>query len=668
MYTNDDTPDSKSRTDLFSKFDVLLGGNLPVQRARRTIDHSPYLSPSCFDSPTSSDSSLSNSSSTISDISPIPFDIYLDSIGDHDPHKHSYPPPGYALSNWCPSAESHPQQVNSMAPVPLKAPSSTPNYQPTKQTSKEDSSLSHLTEKFINLLDRYSSPQNGGELDLNIAVSELGVQKRRLYDITNVLEGVGLIKKDRNQVAWVKRIDPLLHSAKKPDEGDEVTSISESATFEAMKTEIEDFKAHEKYIDNCIEKLSDCVREYTKCEKKSSAGKGATEDKGAQDAKAGEKKVIASHLFVTKQEIAALQAYHNDTVIAIRAPSGTNLEVPNPDEGMRPGMRKFQIYLTSPGIEAGQVKVMVLQNSNDTRNYHRPGHYGYPYPYRYDQGTRPNHAPSNHGQLSRNVQPTTQSVKFVQDKESQNKSEVIPEKIASVSKAPVASNPTPRPELPRLPPSRSLPKRPTVGERSRSVPHVKVPEDVKMNSESCSTLPPRTTLKRRASEPCSNDQVLDPPLPKRAQVAPGSSRKPLKAAMKSPCKSPKFNNFLLSPVKGKTFFGDITQSPFTSKGNDHLGCGPSPLSRNNELLSAPLESPFPYFASSPISNPKGVGTGKIASFPASPFPFSPNMNMNGAEYMNGAEFSPFIASPSLARMETRIRGEKDSVGGDLWGS
>jgi hypothetical protein len=44
------------------------------------------------------------------------------------------------------------------------------------------------------------------------------------------------------------------------------------------------------------------------------------------------------------------------------------------------------------------------------------------------------------------------------------------------------------------------------------------------------------------------------------------------------------------------------------------------------------------------------------------------MNMNGSEYMNGAEFSPFIASPSLARMETRIRSEKDSVGGDLWGS
>jgi hypothetical protein len=33
--------------------------------------------------------------------------------------------------------------------------------------------------------------------------------------------------------------------------------------------------------------------------------------------------------------------------------------------------------------------------------------------------------------------------------------------------------------------------------------------------------------------------------------------------------------------------------------------------------------------------------------------------------INGAEFSPFIASPSLARMEKQIREGKDSSGGDL---
>jgi sugar-specific transcriptional regulator TrmB len=40
-------------------------------------------------------------------------------------------------------------------------------------------------------------------LDLNIAASKLEVQKRRIYDITNVLEGIGLIeKKSKNNVQW----------------------------------------------------------------------------------------------------------------------------------------------------------------------------------------------------------------------------------------------------------------------------------------------------------------------------------------------------------------------------------------------------------------------------------------------------------------------------------
>lgn len=62
-----------------------------------------------------------------------------------------------------------------------------------------DNSLGLLTRKFVQLLRSSSS----GVLDLNLAAEELGVQKRRIYDITNVLEGIGLIEKQsKNNVRW----------------------------------------------------------------------------------------------------------------------------------------------------------------------------------------------------------------------------------------------------------------------------------------------------------------------------------------------------------------------------------------------------------------------------------------------------------------------------------
>ena len=42
-----------------------------------------------------------------------------------------------------------------------------------------------------------------GDLDLNEVALTLKVQKRRIYDITNVLEGVGLISKaSKNHIRW----------------------------------------------------------------------------------------------------------------------------------------------------------------------------------------------------------------------------------------------------------------------------------------------------------------------------------------------------------------------------------------------------------------------------------------------------------------------------------
>lgn len=44
---------------------------------------------------------------------------------------------------------------------------------------------------------------NDGVVDLNVASEKLEVQKRRIYDITNVLEGIGILeKKSKNNIQW----------------------------------------------------------------------------------------------------------------------------------------------------------------------------------------------------------------------------------------------------------------------------------------------------------------------------------------------------------------------------------------------------------------------------------------------------------------------------------
>lgn len=71
---------------------------------------------------------------------------------------------------------------------------------PSTEKSRYDTSLNLTTKRFLDLLAQ--SPD--GVVDLNWASQVLDVQKRRIYDITNVLEGIRLIsKKSKNNIQWL---------------------------------------------------------------------------------------------------------------------------------------------------------------------------------------------------------------------------------------------------------------------------------------------------------------------------------------------------------------------------------------------------------------------------------------------------------------------------------
>jgi hypothetical protein len=223
--------------------------------------------------------------------------------------------------------------------------------------SKFDSSLGILTKKFCYLLQRAAThgtledgtyiglKAEGGDdsLDLNAAVKELGVQKRRIYDITNVLEGVGLIeKRTRNHIAWVGNMEDLneaspvpcasIPSGKKIDSPPKIIRMPSGVEEQDIKAEIEALKREEEELDRYISYMNSAVKSYS--------GKNHC-------------------LYVDKRELTSLRGLSHDTILAIRAPAGTTLDVPEPEEGKE---RKYQMFLKSP---SEKVDVFLIQYGDE---------------------------------------------------------------------------------------------------------------------------------------------------------------------------------------------------------------------------------------------------------------------------------------------------------------
>ena len=154
------------------------------------------------------------------------------------------------------------------------------------EKTRYETSLGLLTKKFVSLFHSSSS----GTVDLNKASETLNVQKRRIYDITNVLEGIGLVeKKSKNMVAWsgVQHHEGL--TAKQAD----------------LHTDLADLEAKENQLDDLIKNAELHL-------------KLLNEDK--------------SSAYVTYQDLRSIRRFAKQTVMAIKAPPEAKLQVPHPSE------------------------------------------------------------------------------------------------------------------------------------------------------------------------------------------------------------------------------------------------------------------------------------------------------------------------------------------------
>ena len=83
---------------------------------------------------------------------------------------------------------------------------------PKKDETCHENSLGQLTKNFIN----YIKKTGNKSININDLVNELSVKKRRIYDITNVLQGIGYLQKSgKNEIVWTKSIENKNKSKKK---------------------------------------------------------------------------------------------------------------------------------------------------------------------------------------------------------------------------------------------------------------------------------------------------------------------------------------------------------------------------------------------------------------------------------------------------------------------
>ena len=208
------------------------------------------------------------------------------------------------------------------------APLPSPKVGDRPANGHRDCSLGLLTRKIVALIK--GSPNC--VLDLNSAATRLQVQKRRIYDITNVLEGIGLIdKQSRNNVVW---------------RGNEQTTVSSQAVsgdIEELVAENARLEAEDKALDAELERVTLLREQFTEQEQEM--------------------------MFLNHSDVRSLPNLRESAVIAIRAPIGTSLEVPDPDvvslnvlNASDPRTRNnYKAEFRSPG---GSIDVCLLDEPN----------------------------------------------------------------------------------------------------------------------------------------------------------------------------------------------------------------------------------------------------------------------------------------------------------------
>ncbi|XP_069808484.1 transcription factor E2F1 [Dendropsophus ebraccatus] len=160
------------------------------------------------------------------------------------------------------------------------------------ERSRYETSLNLTTKRFLELLSKSAD----GVVDLNWAAQVLNVQKRRIYDITNVLEGIHLItKKSKNHIQWMGNR----------------SLVESSSRYQTLSKDCQDLGATEQHLDDLIHMCTTQLKLLTEESESQQLG------------------------YVTCQDLRSIADPSERMLMVIKAPPETQMQVSDPTEGLQ---------------------------------------------------------------------------------------------------------------------------------------------------------------------------------------------------------------------------------------------------------------------------------------------------------------------------------------------
>jgi len=193
---------------------------------------------------------------------------------------------------------------------------------------KQENSLGQLTKNFL----QYIKKKGRVNININDLVKDLKVKKRRIYDITNVLQGIGYIEKNgKNEIVWKKNI-----SNQKIDNTNDSPEEYKS-NYDNLKNEMQKLKKEDAEFEDILNKFKD---EFNILSRK-------------QD--------FSKYGYITFNDISNLSKNEELDFIIIKATKGTVINVID-DEESKKAYSKIKMQMENGKIKKNEKLLSTLEN------------------------------------------------------------------------------------------------------------------------------------------------------------------------------------------------------------------------------------------------------------------------------------------------------------------